>query len=259
MLTLSLILAVDIAILISFAHLARLSFVRVFVAALLLVFSSVPALAQFLDHPPMTDHMFRRYCEGPQISSGAAVEQVAAITKRLGVADPRIAIVVSNSPVFNAWDVVVFGDSSLICVPVGLVHLLGHDEGELAFIVGHEVGHATDDRCKTLSSRARVADESKSGAALALLFGHGSGDGARDQRACETRADEFGLNLMTQAGYDPDDAMMALGRLAGFSGDNGAGLFGRLAALRKQHPRIADRIHHIHKLIEQQRLQPEHP
>ena len=125
MLTLSLILAVDLAILISFAHLARLSFVRSFAAALLLVFSSLPALAQFLDRPPLPDRMFRRYCAGPQISSGAAVEQVAAITQRLGVADPRVAIVVSNSPVFNAWDAVVFGDSSLICVPVGLVHLMG--------------------------------------------------------------------------------------------------------------------------------------
>jgi Zn-dependent protease with chaperone function len=201
--------------------------------------------------------MFRRYCEGPQISSGAEVEQVAAITQRLGVADPRIAIAVSNSPIFNAWDVVVFGDSSLICVPVGLVHLLGHDEGELAFILGHEVGHATDDRCKSLSSRARVADESKSGAALAILFGHGSGDGARDQRACETRADEFGLNLMADAGYNPESAMTALGRLAGFSGDSGAGIFARLAALRKDHPILADRIRHIHKLIAQQHLEPE--
>ena len=249
----------DIPILISFAHFVRLSLVRIFVAALLLVFSSVPALAQFLDRPPLPDRMFRRYCEGPRIFSGAAVEQVAAITQRLGIADPRVAIVVSNSPVFNAWDVVVFGDSSLICVPVGLVHLMGRNEGELAFILAHEVGHATDDRCKTASSRARVADKSKSGTALALLFGHGSGDGARDQRACETRADEFGLNLMTNAGYNPDDAMLALGRLSGFSGESGAGLFARLDVLRKDHPLTADRIRHIHKLIEQQHPEPEHP
>jgi Zn-dependent protease with chaperone function len=253
------VLEVDLAILNSFAYPAGLCFVRVFVAAFLMVFSSLPALAQFADHPPFSDQMFRRYCEAPQIASGAEVEQVAAITRRLGVANPHIAIVVSNSLLLNAWDVEVFADSSLICVPVGLVYFLGDDEGELAFILGHEIGHATDDRCKNLSGRARVADESKSGTALAILFGHGSGDGAGDQRACETRADESGLNLMTHAGYNPENAMAALDRLSSYSGDSGAGLFGRLAALRNEHPITANRIRHLRKLIEHRRSETPTP
>ena len=247
----------DVATLISFTHPAELPFVRIFVAAFLLVFSSVPALAQFAGRPPISDQLFLRYCEAPQISSGAEVEKVAAITHRLGVADPRIAIVVSNSPRLNAWNVKVYTDSSLICVTAGLVHFMDGNEGELAFILGHEIGHAADDRCKDPDGRAQVADQSKSGAALAVLFGHGAGDGARDQRACETRADEFGLNLMTGAGYDPENAPAALERLSGVSGDTGPGLFGRLAALRDEHPIMADRIRHIRKLIKHRR--PETP
>lgn len=244
---------VDLADLISFVYPANLSFARIFVAAFLLVFSNVPAWAQFADHAPLSEQMFLRYCEAPRISSGAEVEWVAAITRRLAVTNPHIAIVVTDSPLFNAWDVEVFADSSLICVPVALVHFMERDEGELAFILGHEIGHATDNRCKNLSGRARVADESKPGTALAILFGHGSGDGAGDQRACETRADEIGLDLMTHAGYDPENAPAALDRLSSYSGDSGAGLFGRLAALRNEHPITANRIRHLRKRIEHQR------
>jgi Zn-dependent protease with chaperone function len=224
-----------------------------------MLFLSVPALAQFPDHAPVPEQLFLRYCEAPRISSGAEVEQVAAIARRLGVSNPHIAIVVSNSPLLNPWNVEIFADSSLICVPAGLVHYMGNDEGELAFILGHEIGHASDDRCKNFSGRAQVADESKSGTALAILFGHGAGDGAANQRVCETRADEFGLNLMTRAGYNPADAPAALGRLSGYSSDTGAGLFGRLGALRNEHPLLADRIRHIRKLIAHKHYETPNP
>ncbi len=226
---------------------------RILVAAVLLAFLSVPALAQSADSLPIPDSLFLRYCEAPRVSSGAEVERVAAITRRLGVANPHITVAVTYSARLNAWNVKQSSSDSLICVPMGLVRFMG-SEGELAFILGHEIGHASDDRCKDPDGRARVADESKPGTALALLFGHGSGDGAREQRACETRADEFGLNLITRAGYDPEDAAAALGRISGyFPGDNGAGLFERFAALRNEHPLMADRIRHLHKLIEHPR------
>jgi Zn-dependent protease with chaperone function len=231
----------------SFAHPADLFFVRIFVATFLTVFLTVPALAQSADHPLISDRMLRRFCEAPPISTGAEVEQVAAIAHSLGN-NPRITIVVSNSLLLNAWDVEVSAVSSLICIPIGLVHFMGSDEGELAFILGHEIGHATDNRCKSLSARARVADQSGAGIALGILLGHGSGDGARDQRVCESRADELGLKLMAQAGYNPEDAATALGRLSAYEGDS-AGLFARLAALGNEHPITSDRIRHIRKLI----------
>jgi Zn-dependent protease with chaperone function len=209
----------------------------------------MPALAQSADHPLIPERMLRRYCEAPPIFTGPEVEQVAAIASRLGTANPRITIVVSNSLLLNAWDVELSADSSLICIPIGLVHFMRSAEGELAFILGHEIGHAADNRCKSLSARARVADQSGAGIALGILLGHGAGDGARDQRVCESRADELGLNLMAHAGYNPEDAATALGRLSAYEGETGAGLFARLAALGNEHPITADRIRHIRKLI----------
>ena len=37
---------------------------------------------------------------------------------------------------------------------------MSNSEGELAFILAHEIGHATDDLCQSLGSRARLADQS---------------------------------------------------------------------------------------------------
>jgi Zn-dependent protease with chaperone function len=52
----------------------------------------------------------------------------------------------------------------------------------------------------------------------------------------------------------------ALGRLSGyFPNDTAAGLFGRLTALRNEHPLIATRIRHIRKLIARQRSEPQIP
>jgi hypothetical protein len=120
-----------------------------------MVYSNVPALAQACDSPALSDHMIRRYCEAERVSTGAEVELVTAVAPRRGFGNPRITIAV-----LNAWVVEVSTDSSLICVPAGLVHFMRSHEGELAFILGHEIGHATDDRCKRLSGSAKVADQS---------------------------------------------------------------------------------------------------
>ena len=182
------------------------------------------------------------------MSRGNEVNQVAQIADRLAVVNPRVYIAVAMNPLVNAWDV-EFSDTSVICVPIALVRAMHNSEGELAFILAHEIGHATDDLCKSLGSRARLADQSKSGVLLSLLFGRGTGDGSRDQRACESRADELGVRSMIRAGYKPEDAIAALERLAAYSGDTASGPLARLSALGKDHPITADRIRHIRKTI----------
>lgn len=215
---------------------------RCFIAVSLFAISVAPLLAQ--QSPPLPDVMVQHFCHDSQINSGAEFDEVIAIALRLGNANPHIHVAVTNSSVVNALDVNLSADASLICVPVALVHFMGDTEGELAFILAHEIGHATDKRCKTLKGRFRVAP-------LATLFGHISGDGAGGQRACEARADELGVNLMTRAGYDPNDAAAALQRLSNLNGESTAGppLFARLAALDEDHPITPDRVHHIRKLI----------
>lgn len=213
---------------------------RSLIAVSLFALSVAPVVAQSQSLPEV---MVAHFCHSSQISSGAEVDEVTAIAARLAGATPHIHFAVTNSSVVNASDENLSADVSLICIPVVLVHFMGGTEGELAFILAHEIGHATDKRCKTLKGRFGVAP-------LATLFGRISGDGAGGQRACEARADELGVNLMTRAGYDPEDAAAALQRLD-MSGMSTAGpvLLARLAALGEDHPITADRIHHIRKLI----------
>jgi Zn-dependent protease with chaperone function len=222
---------------------------RIFVAASLLAFSILPALAQSANSLLPPDAMVRHFCGAAQLSSGAEFDEVAAIAQRLAVANPRIHIAVADSPVINAWDVELSTNISLICVPSGMVHFMGDTEGELAFILAHEIGHAIDFRCKSLIGRARVADQSRADAILAIVFGHGRGDAAGNQRVCETRADELGFNFMTHAGYDPEDAASALRKLSIYLGDTASGPSARFAALGRDHPITPDRIRHIGKLI----------
>lgn len=219
------------------------------IVAALIALCAVPALAQ---HPYRTfppDAMVFRYCMAPQLTGGPMFDEVETIVQRLAVTNQRVQFAVVNTPRTGAWESEVSVDISLLCIPAGLVHLMGNSEGKLAFIVGHEVGHAIDDRCKSASGREQAAERSPSGATLALLFGRGSGDGAVNQRACEVRADEIGLSLMSRAGYDPQDAPAALEMLAEHAGDHSDGVLARLGALRDDHPITADRVRHLRKLI----------
>ncbi len=216
--------------------------VRSFIAVSLFAISVAPLLAQTSHLLP--DEMVQHFCHASQIHSGDEFNEVTGIALRLADAKPHIHFAITNSSVVNAWDVNLSSDASLICIPVALVHFMGGTEGELAFILAHEIGHATDKRCKTLKGRFRVAP-------LATLFGHISGDEAGGQKACEARADELGVNLMTRAGYDPNDAAVALERLSNMPGMSTAGplLIARLEDLGEDHPITPDRIHHIRKVI----------
>jgi predicted Zn-dependent protease len=222
---------------------------RPFIMTTLFAFWVAPVLAQ--PHVLLPDAMVEHFCRASQISRGAEFDEVTAIAARLAVGNPHIHVALANSSVINAWEVDLSGGASLICIPVSLVHFMGSAEGELAFILAHEIGHATDERCKTLSGRSRVAEHSGMGIALAVLLGHSSGNEAGDQRACEARADELGFNLMTRAGYDPEDAAAAFRRLSSDPGSSSTAppLFARLAALGKDHPITPERIRHIRKLI----------
>lgn len=215
---------------------------RCFVAVPLLAFSAAPLLAQHA--PLLPDEMVEHFCKALQVDHGEDFEAVAVVALRLHDANPHIHFAVTNSNVVNAFEFDLSIDASLICVPYGLVRAMGGSEGELAFILGHEIGHATDKRCKSLKGRFRVAP-------VATLLGSITGGGAGEQKACETRADELGFNLMTRAGYDPNDAAAALEALdrMGASPDEPL-IFARLEAVGEDHPITPDRIRHIHKLIE---------
>jgi beta-barrel assembly-enhancing protease len=212
------------------------------IVALVLI---APAFArQFVD-----DEGVLHFCGAPLVTSGEEFERVSRIARRLSAELPQqeVDIVLIDSRVVNAWTVNLPRRPSLVCIPTGLVRWQTDADGELAFIIGHELGHARDESCKTRSGRARLASRSHSLAAI--LFGPSQGDELGDLRGCEFRADAFGLELLTRTGFNPADAVTAFERLQQLQRDHRRGIFARLSALGSDHPITADRIDRLRSLI----------
>jgi len=191
--------------------------------------------------------MVQRYCGAPEILSGReaaergrildrfdpVLEKIEARTGR----EKDVVVALVNSPEINAYNHSLSLSQSLICLPVGMVRFTAGAEGELAFILGHEFGHAYDDECKTAKGRIAAASGSRSPLA--------------QQRACESRADTIGFELLVGAGYSPFDAAGAFGRLEMFSGDTSTSVFARMRGMLSDHPITPERIAHLRELLVQ--------
>jgi predicted Zn-dependent protease len=125
-----------------------------------------------------------------------------------------------NSPVMNAF-----------AVPGGYIYitrqLLGlmNSEGELASVLGHEVGHVTADHS---AERQNQGLWTQLGAALlGVVTGSGelaqlAAQGAqiwtlRYSRSQELESDDLGVRYMTAAGYDPLQSPAMLASLGAWS------------------------------------------
>ena len=216
-------------------------------AVALLALASLAA-AQAPPPLPPTDLVVRTNCEAPQISGGPEFEEVHAIVHKLALDNvPKVQFAVTYAPLFHTWEIGIPQDTSLVCISSGLVHALGNHEGQLAFVIAHEFGHALDSRCK--AADAEAIDHSAPGTALVLLFGKGAANESRNLRACESRADELGLRYITRAGYEPQDAIAALELIGNYSADRGTGIGAHIAQADKDHPLISTRIRRLRKLI----------
>jgi predicted Zn-dependent protease len=203
--------------------------------------------------------VIRLYCKAPEIIGGQDHDTLLRIEQRLSAAlgqdrQHHIYIALVNSNVINAWAVTLNMTTSLICLPVVMAHFMGDAEGELAFIISHEIGHALDDVCKNESGRLAIAQSRGSlGAFFGGLLGGAQGAAASSrisqQRGCEARADEIGFVIFTAAGYNPYDAAGAFGRLEMYMGDTSTGILARLSSLGSDHPMTPDRIKHMRMLL----------
>ena len=120
------------------------------------------------------------------------------------------------------------GDGS-IRVYSGLMDLL--DDGQLRFVIGHEMGHVVKEHVRRKMQLAFAASAIRKGAASqsSLL-----GDIARSalggflelllnaqfSQLEEKAADDYGLAFLRQEGYDPGDAVSALQELAALGNDH---------------------------------------
>lgn len=97
----------------------------------------------------------------------------------------------------------------------GLIRMFGRDSGELAFIIGHELGHIADHRC------------------------YSENRGALTQQDCELRADSYGLRFLVESGGSPFDAAAAFGREQLYAGDHPS----------TSHPMDSARIAHMRAVL----------
>jgi predicted Zn-dependent protease len=156
--------------------------------------------------------------------TGPRAAYVESIGRRVGtfsgVANPGQALhfTTLNSPVENAFS-----------VPGGYVYItrqlmsLMDDESELAFALGHEVGHIAANHAHIREAYARRNPMGVFGQIVGAIFGPSVMSNVLQARAKldtlsfsreqEYEADTLGLSYMIRAGYDPVGAAALLGAL----------------------------------------------
>jgi predicted Zn-dependent protease len=155
---------------------------------------------------------------GPRAVYVASVGQrVAAYS---GLANPGQALhfTTLNSAVENAFSV----PGGYVYVTRQLLTLMD-DEAELAFAIGHEVGHVAANHAHIREQYARRNSYGVLGQIIGAIFGGGFGsvleakakmDTLSFSREQEYQADSLGIRYMIQAGYDPVGASEILAALS---------------------------------------------
>jgi predicted Zn-dependent protease len=155
---------------------------------------------------------------GPRAAYVASVGQrVAAYS---GLANPGQALhfTTLNSAVENAFSV----PGGYVYVTRQLLTLMD-DEAELAFAIGHEVGHVAANHAHIREQYARRNSYGVLGQIIGAIFGGGFGsvleakakmDTLSFSREQEYQADSLGIRYMIQAGYDPVGASEILAALS---------------------------------------------
>jgi predicted Zn-dependent protease len=142
----------------------------------------------------------------------------------------RIAAVADKDMPNAQWEFVLFKseEANAFCLPGGKVGVysgilpITKDEGGLATVIGHEVGHATANHGSERMSQMMVAQTGQQllGSALgntsqmtqqlmAVAYGAGTQVGVLlpFSRKQESEADHIGLIYMARAGFDPKQAV----------------------------------------------------
>ncbi|MFQ5799894.1 MAG: M48 family metallopeptidase [Bacteroidota bacterium] len=151
-------------------------------------------------------------------------ELLNKVWKKLGADRPveqlpvRLRLHVSHKPEVNAWTTPRTGDIYITRQMLGLV---GSSEGEVAFILGHEIGHVIGywtGLGVELQRQQMQSDLSSFLSILGLLFESEEERRNRYSQVEELLADSIGLYILNDAGYNPYDAAGLFGRLQMYSG-----------------------------------------
>lgn len=133
-----------------------------------------------------------------------------------------------------------------------LMELCRHEQNEVAFILGHEMGHVIRGHAMSrIVSSSAIAVVSRAAPIRGLLTGWLQRVGVQFLESAysqdiESEADRFGVRLVAGAGYDPHACVQLLSRLAGLSSP--AHPFD-LGGYFSSHPPFAVRINRISHLL----------
>ncbi|MDO6413121.1 M48 family metalloprotease [Sphingomonas sp. BIUV-7] len=200
--------------------------------------------------------------------SGPAADYVTRIARRVAVqsglsnsaSDFTIALL--DSPVENAF-----------AIPGGYVYVtrqllaLMNSEGELASVLGHEIGHVAARHSAKRSSRSTIGSILAAGIGVATgssALGQAAGYGAQlytlsFSRTQEYEADGLGVRYIAGAGYDPYAASAMLDSLdretrlqSAISGKSGS----NVPVFARTHPNGPDRVARASQLAASLGAQP---
>jgi predicted Zn-dependent protease len=168
-------------------------------------------------------------------------EVVAAVGSRLADAvkdrrrEFRFSLV--RSSLSNAYAL----PGGFVFITEPLVDLCAQDRDELAFLLGHEMGHVLQGHARSqLTARtflhAVTARLAGAGPMLRQLLSQGY------SRELELEADREGARLAAAAGFDPRAGARALDRLARVSGDHAG-----LTEYFSSHPPLAERVQKLER------------
>ena len=145
----------------------------------------------------------------------------------------RFAVVASAMP--NAYAL----PGGFVFITEPLIDLCERDQNEIAFFLGHEIGHILRGHAKdTLTAstflNAVMTRLPAAGQMLRQMVSKGY------SRTLELEADREAVRLATAAGFDPSASVRALRRLAQVSSDNAG-----LAEYFSTHPALSERVREL--------------
>lgn len=255
-----------------------LRIIRVVFVALLVVASLSPhAWAGFCDQVWDGDMFMSRFADSPAatpielndsnkntvaIVTHAQVGAFHAAKERIAQQEGRSpALLICSGRLPNAF-AMTGDDGDLIAITIGMLKLIDGNRDQAAYVIGHEIAHHVLNHNRSTATRETLAGLLELVAGIALekkaqrhrLPGVGFDIAnigrrmvtAKFDRDQEREADDYGLEYMVKAGYDPSGAIRFVTTMERM-GLGGAGLFfdthpgwveraERLQAMLDQHP-----------------------
>lgn len=165
-------------------------------------------------------------------------------------------ITVVKSDDLNAWAM----PGGKMMFYTGLVDKLALTDAEIATVMGHEMAHALQEHGKSDRTMSTITGLATSVGKIALesqgiptnVLGYDAVDILKEygldkpfSRSQETEADEVGLMLMAQSGYNPEAAPNVWRKMSQVTGSSGS----FLEALASTHPINADREANLQRLL----------